>query len=84
MKMSIKPEELCKGLPEEFIEYSTQYILLYEVVGSQYPNNGVFGTHTLFAEVKDNVTGQIATKTIENFVVKPLQLNRLHRMHRLM
>ncbi len=59
---------------EEFIEYSTQYILLYEVVGSQYPNNGVFGTHTLFAEVKDNVTGQIATKTIENFVVKPLAI----------
>lgn len=32
------------------------------------------GTHTLFVEVKDNITGQIATKTIENFVVKPLRI----------
>lgn len=59
---------------EKYYKDNTQTIFLSSVVNAQYPYHGVIGNHTLFAEVKDNVTGEIETKTIENFVVKPLAI----------
>ncbi len=57
---------------EEFNEYDTHYEWLSSILKVEAKK--VLGTHTLFVEAKDNITGQIATKTIENFVVKPLRI----------
>lgn len=57
---------------KEFTEDSSQDCILSEMIGVE--KKDVVGTHTLFVEVKDNQTGDIAKKTIENFVLKPLEI----------
>ncbi len=59
---------------EDFYSSGTGLYSLMSMMHMEYPYHDVIGTHTLFAEAKDNVTGEIATKTIENFVVKPLAI----------
>ncbi len=55
-----------------YIDTNTAWEWLSDTVGMSYTDT--VGTHTLFVEVKDNVTGDVAAKTIRNFVVKPMAI----------
>ena len=59
---------------DSYGQYNTYLGSLSSIMSVQYPYHSIIGTHTLFVEAKDNITGEIATKTIENFVVKPLAI----------
>ena len=44
---------------------------------SDYYNNRAVGVHTLFVDVRDNETGKVVRKTIENFVVEGIKVSEI-------